>query len=350
MLDTEQNATWLVNLAESIDRLLTIDITGRGVIAGLYNAARREQGGQPLTYLAARTLVEQVKKGDRVIIATGMVIQPWRCPEQDGPVGAATLARALVLGLAAKPVLVTEPAFVPVLETCLKAAGLNICPLERLAELPTSAAVVGFPIDAVEAERVSGELLAQLEPRVLISIERAGANEFGEYHGAVGKNLSAWSAKIDLLFEEAKARGGLTIGIGDGGNELGCGLIRSAVIDQVPLAAKCKCPCQGSIVPRFVPDVLLMTCISNWGAYGIEALLAAIVGDPIVLHDAELERRVQEWAAMAGANNDGPGLLEPGVDAVPPLIHCHLIEMLAFLVKTGSDPGRLYRVPRYRWL
>ncbi len=341
---------WTVKLGENIDRLLTIDITGRGVIGELYQSARSKQGDLPLTYLAAQGLIDRVHKGDRVVIATGMVIQPWRCPEQDGPIGMATLARALVLGIGAKPVIVTEPSFVPVMEKCLQAAGLNICALERLEELPTAAAVVGFPVDIAEAQTVSQQLLDRHDPKALISIERAGANEFGEYHGAMGKSLTAWSAKIDVLFEQAKARGALTIGIGDGGNELGCGLIRETVIAQVPLAAKCKCPCGGSIVPRFIPDILVIACISNWGAYGIEALLSAIVGDPIVLHSAQTEERVEGAAAFAGANNDGPGLLDPGADAVPMLIHSHLMDILAFLVRTGSDPGRLYRVPRYRWL
>jgi hypothetical protein len=344
----KNDETWLVNLAENIDRLITIDTTGRGIIRDLYEAARAKQGS-PLTYLAARGLADRVGKSDVVIIATGMEILPWHRPEQDGPVGGATLARSLLLSFGAKPVFVTDPQHVPIIETSVKAAGLYVFPLEQLRDVPTSAAVVGFPVDPTEAETVTQRLLTELKPKALIAIERAGANEFGEYHAALGKNLTPWSGKIDVLFEQAKAQGIFTIGIGDGGNELGCGLIRDTVIEKVPLAAKCKCPCGGSIVPRFLPDVLIMACISNWGSYAIEALLAAMIGDAEVLHSAELDRRVHDYAAHAGANNDGPGLLDPGTDAVPWLIHSHIMDILAFLVRTGGDPGRLYRVPRYRW-
>ncbi len=344
----KDDGPWLVNLGDSIDRLITIDTTGRGVIRDLYHAARTKQGS-PLTYLAARGLAERVGKGDVVVIATGMEILPWHRPEQDGPVGGAMLARALLMAFGAKPVFVTEPQHAPVIETSVKAAGLYVFPLEQLKELPTSAAVVSFPVDPAEAEAAAQRLLTEYKPKALISIERAGANEFGEYHAALGRSLTPWSAKVDVLFELAKAQGILTIGIGDGGNELGCGLIRDTVIEKVPLGGKCKCPCGGSIVPRFLPDVLIMACISNWGSYGIEALLSAIIGDPDVLHSADLDQRVHDYAAHAGANNDGPGFLDPGTDAVPVHLHGHIADLLAFLVKTGGDPGRLYRVPRYRW-
>lgn len=339
----------LGKVAESIDRLCTIEITGRGIIDTLYAAARTRQG-YPLCMEAARRLVAQVQPGDPVVIATGLPTYPWFHGEQDGPVGAATLARALVLGLAARPVILTEAAHVDMCRAALRGAGLYARDIESALKLPTTGAVASFPLDPQEAAQEAEILLDRLRPKALIAIERPGANENGHYHGAKGFRLTDHCAKIDILFERAKQAGILTIAIGDGGNELGCGLIRDVVVAKVPYAARCQCPCAGSVVPSFIPDVLVMASISNWGAYGIEASLALLLERPEVMHSREVDRRVHELTAAAEANNDGPGLLDPGTDGVPAYLHGHLVELLSFMVRSGMDFGRLYKEPRYPWL
>ncbi len=339
----------VTSVGETIDKATTLDITSRGVIHGLHRATR-EILGYPPVLQAARLLTERVHKKDVVIIASGMPVLPWLSGEQDGPIGAATLAKALVLGLLAKPLIVTEPSNADLMRTTIKAAGLQLTPLERFSSLPAVAAVVEFPLEMEDAVNLGRMLLDRYEPKALIAIERAGANEKGHYHSAMGRDLTPYSAKIDPMFEEARSRGILTIGIGDGGNELGCGLIRKYVIENIPRAKQCQCPCGGSTVPRFVPDVLITAAVSNWGAYGLEACLAFIQGDIDILHTPELEMRVQRACAEAGANNDGPGFLDPGADFVPPPIHAALIEVMRHAVKSGFDFGRVYRIPRYPWL
>ncbi|NIM44470.1 MAG: DUF4392 domain-containing protein, partial [Nitrososphaeria archaeon] len=97
------------NIGKTIDRLITVDVGGRGVIQKLYPPALERQGGAPLTLQAAKRLREVVGEGDTVLIATGMLIYPyWELGETDGPLGGAALARALQIGLDAKPVLVTD--------------------------------------------------------------------------------------------------------------------------------------------------------------------------------------------------------------------------------------------------
>jgi len=132
--------------------------------------------------------------------------------------------------------------------------------------------------------------------------------------------------------------------------ELGCAVIRDTVIASVPYAATCQCPCGGSIVPAFLPDHLVLTAISNWGAYGVEAALALLLDRAEVLHSREIDRRAHEWCAQAEANNNGPGLLDPGTDAVPVEVHGDFVELMGFMVKSGIDFGRLYKEPRYPWL
>ncbi len=339
----------LQKVGEAIDSLCTIEITGRGVVADLYMAARAKQGG-PLCLTAAQELTRRVQPGDAVIIATGLPTYPWFSGEQDGPVGAATLARALVLGLAARPVILTEAIHLEMCRAAVRGAGLYARGLDEAMRLPTTAAVVAFSTDLDEAERDAERLLEHVRPKALIAIERPGANEHGHYHGAKGFRLTEHCAKVDVLFERGKKAGVYTVGIGDGGNELGCGLIRDTIVTNVPYAAACQCPCKGSIVPAFIPDCLLITAISNWGAYGIAASLALLLGRREVLHARDVDRRVHELCAAAEANNNGPGLLDPGTDAVPAKIHGDFVELLGFVVQSGIDFGRLYKEPRYPWL
>ena len=81
-------------MGEYVDRLCTVEMRPQGMPRGkihrLYDAARRRQGGRPLTLLAAERLRGVVKAGDSVILATGAGGPPWMpAGETDGPVGVA---------------------------------------------------------------------------------------------------------------------------------------------------------------------------------------------------------------------------------------------------------------------
>ena len=347
MADTDAQ---LLTVGEAIDSLCSIEITGRGVVRALYTAARAAQKNGPLCLAAAQELQRRVRPGDVVVLATGLPTYPWFFGEQDGPVGAATLARALVLGLSARPLIVTEPFHVAMCRAAVHGAGLYARGLDEALRLPTTVGVLGFPTEPEEAEREAARLLKEGRPKAMIAIERPGANERGHYHAAKGLRLTDRCAKVDVLFAKAKAASVYTVGIGDGGNELGCAVIKDTVVAAVPYAAKCQCPCGGTVVPAFAPDHLVIAAISNWGAYGIEAALALLLARREVLHGRDVDRRVHELCAAEEANNNGPGLLDPGTDAVPAEVHGHFVELLGCMVQNGMDFGRLYREPRYPWL
>src|SRR5262249_34452758 len=90
-------------MADYIDRLVPVEMGTRGMRSGktapLSDAARAGGGGGPLAFRAARGLIDSVRRHDRVLIVTGAGSGPL-IPngENDGPVGAAVLARALHLG------------------------------------------------------------------------------------------------------------------------------------------------------------------------------------------------------------------------------------------------------------
>jgi hypothetical protein len=335
-------------VGESIDRLVATDPAGRGVIEELYPAARAREDG-PLCLEAAVRLLARLERGGAVVLATGFPMHPWFTGEQDGPVGAATLARALVLAAAARPVIVTDPVNVEICTAAAGGAGLYVRPLEEARGLPTTAAVVPYPVDWNEAEARAHEMLEALQPAALIAIERPGANERRQYHQADGRSLTAYCGKIDVLFAAARRAGVLTVAVADGGNELGCAPIRETVLRAVPTARRCACPCGGTTVPQTAIDLLVTAGVSNWGAYGIEAAMALLLGRPEVLHNRDIDARAYERCAAAGAHNTA-GLLDPGADAVPGRLHGHVLDLLAQFVGAGLDYGRMYRDPRYPWL
>src|SRR5436305_15028614 len=99
-------------IGEYVDRLVNVEMRMNGLPRGkahlLYDAARRKQNG-PLTALAARRLRDEVGRNDFVFILTGAGLLPWLPNgETDGPLGAASLARALSRGLGAHPVYISE--------------------------------------------------------------------------------------------------------------------------------------------------------------------------------------------------------------------------------------------------
>lgn len=328
----------LDQFAEQVDQLLLTDLDLRGVARDLYAAARNLQGS-PLCMLAAQQLAERVKPNDVVLLCTGFASPPWFIGEQDGPVGAATLARGLCLGLDATPIVLTEPMNVGITAPSVRAAGLNLFEPERARRLPRSASVLPFPIDREEAQQAAQQIIDELQPKALIAIERPSMNAQGEHMGMTGINLSEHVAKLDYLFFEAAERGILTIGIGDGGNELGCGKIHDAVRERIPHGEK--------VASNVATDILVISSISNWGAYGIEACLAALTGKPAALHPRDVDERVHIACAQAGAINAGPGLLDPGTDNVPARIHGHILDILALLAARSASAGQAYR---YSWL
>lgn len=325
------------SIGEAIDRLTTVPMANWTILKGLpiwklYEAAR-SKAGEPLSLFAAKKLVEAVKPKDRVIVTTGFTVTTVLAGETDGPTGAAALARAIDLGLKATPVIVTEEAFKGIMRATCQAAGLRIYGLKESTTYPRRTAVESFPIDPEEVEKATNKMLDEVNPSAIISIERPGRNEKGVYHSGGGFDVSPYTAKIDDLVDEARSRGIVTIGIGDLGNELGMGYIIEAVKKLVPHATECKCPCGAGIAAATETDALIVATVSNWGAYGLEACLAAILEEPEVFHDMMTEKLLLRASAQAGAVDSVSGLSRPAADGVSEEITGYLIEILKNIIQ-----------------
>jgi len=133
-----------------------------------------------------------------VLITTGFPV--GRTYETDGPVAAVGLYRALEQ-LGFEPHFTAAPPIAHVLA-------------ERYR-------VVEFPIlDLDQSREPARRLLQQHQPVAMVAIERPGHAADGRCYNMQHEDISDRTAKLGVLFDMAEC---LTIGIGDGGNEIGMG-------------------------------------------------------------------------------------------------------------------------------
>jgi len=85
-----------------------------------------------------------------------------------------------------------------------------------------------------------------------------------------GESVAALTSSIDDLFLQAKGRIP-TVGVGDGGNEIGMGNLASQIRESLELS-----PCVVEV------DNLVLASVSNWGAYGIAACLEELSDTPLL--------------------------------------------------------------------
>ena len=294
-------------IGEAIDRLVNVEMRfssgmPRGMIHRLYDAARTKQQ-RPLSTLAGEALMNRLSAGDRVLIVTGAGAPPWLpFGETDGPIGAAALARTLDLGLGVKPILVAEERNLGPIAASAHAGGIPVLSASDFAQRGGCTMLEPLRLGETDGPASAREILNRHQPRALIFVEKGSPNKMGVFHTITGTGRSrAVMASADVLADEARAAGILTIGIGDGGNEIGFGLIDEDVARIQTYGTRCQCPCGGGIAAVAATDVLVVAAISNWGAYGIAAALAIALKNRAVLHDETTEQRMLEACVAAGA-------------------------------------------------
>lgn len=304
-----------------------------GITHRLYQAAREKQR-KPLTYLAGSKLVQAVKKGDYVFITEGAGLLP-QLPkgETDGPLGAVGVARALSLGLGARPVLITEDSYVEPLIAAAKAAKLSIG-RKKSRELG-SCILTTYPYDDDGAREAADRLVDEFSPSAMIAIEKLGPNSKGVIHSVNGTDLSEYQAKIHHLFEKARKKSIPTVGIGDGGNEIGFGLIHDQARKIHPFGSRCQCPCKSGATTVAKTDILVVAAISNWGAYGVEASIALLLNKFNILHDVKMEKHMLDMCVRAGGLDGLYARPIRYVDGVPSSTNSSFLRMLQTIVSNS---------------
>jgi hypothetical protein len=207
-------------------------------------------------------------------VVTGFTIPTAAPPaaETDGSLGALFLARALVpLGIPV--VLAIDPPYVPALEVGLRACGLlGRVPVRPLPE-------VGPGITHLVALERAGpthteESIRAAYPHdpgtVSLFLREVPPERRGHCHTMSGRDITAWTCPAHEFFE-APAAGLTTIGIADGGNEVGMGKIPWHVVRK-------NIPGGGRIACRVRTDHLIVAGVSNWGAYALAVGVALLLG------------------------------------------------------------------------
>ena len=212
------------------------------------------------------------KDSPNALITTGFYV--GGAPETDGPPGAYFLYRSLkALGFSTK--LLTDDFCAPLFEGIVPPGDLMTVPLR-----------------AGDRDAWRSRILGAFPPDLLIAVERCGRTRTGTYRDMRGNDISAFTAPIDALFLDPP-EGCVTVGIGDGGNEIGMGRLETEIARLLDVA-----PC---VVPV---DYLILAAVSNWGACGLLRYLELLFGVSC-LPDAE---EVKEFLSLIVARGAVDGI------------------------------------------
>jgi len=213
-----------------------------------------------------------------VAITTGFYILSAGSPETDGPAGAIAIGNALQ-ALGRKVTYITDSYTTPVLRGMLE----------------DGTEVVDFPIADIEVSRnVTAEILARLDPSLIISIERCSRTNDDAYLNMRYVDITPHTARLDYLFEA----GIPSVGIGDGGNEIGMGNL----VEFIPQVE--TLPNDPAVTKV---DRLIISSVSNWGGYGLVAALSKLAGRnllPTVESETVLIKRSVDMGAVDGTTGD----------------------------------------------
>lgn len=207
--------------------------------------------------------------------------------------------------------------------------------------MPHTVTVLPFTKDAHKAGEEAKRILDEMKPRAAVSIERPGRNEKGFYHMANGLSITDFVAKIDELFEGVGKRGGLTIGIGDLGNELGMGVLKEATKRIIFYGNQCRCGCDGGIGASYQADAIIFGAVSEDAAYAFLACLAHLLSQPDILQSTEMETRILEAGCNRGAIDGPSGLNVPWIDYLDVKNHNYQIELMREIIQS---PMRFLRL------
>jgi hypothetical protein len=335
------------------------DPGGRGLAGFRLDGRSLDQGQfEP----AARSLAS----ARAVAIVTGFCVPTdvgWTA-ETDGPPGALFLARSLA-ALGADVMLLSDDYGLPLLEAGCDFVGL---PRSAIGCIPFEPGDVDAPDRASNDDGRSPATDAWIDAFLasgfgrrmthLVAIERAGPSHTEESlaaqprsgpaprhdferlvppdsrnvcHTMRGVPITAHTSKAHRLFEVVRLRRPdvATIGIGDGGNELGMGsiawetLVRAVAIGPAP-----------RVICRIATQYLLVAGVSNWAGYALglaAGRLRASADRPAAWTPADENRLVEHLVREAGAVDGVTRRNEPTVDGLPMEVHGQVLSDLTDL-------------------
>ncbi|MDA0263137.1 MAG: DUF4392 domain-containing protein [Chloroflexi bacterium] len=239
-----------------------------------------------------------------VIIVTGFYVLMAGKAETDGPPGAIAIGEALK-ALGRQVTYVSDRYATPL--------------LRRYANRSD---VIDFPIDGKTASKKhAAAILERVKPSLLISIERCGRTREDTYLNMRYADISAYTARLDYLFDSPVP----SVGIGDGGNEIGMGNLADVIptVDSLP-----NYPAVNQV------DRLVIASVSNWGGYGLVAAMSTIAGRNL-LPSVEAETAMLHGMVDAGLVDGTTGEAVPTADNFSAEENGALLTRLHRLVAAG---------------
>ncbi len=264
----KSHAVLTTDTAEKLISAVACDRSGRG-ISKLGSAEDWRSAASAFAYCR------------NVVVISGFYVPDAHAPETDGPGGAVMLARAFLEEGRHAEIWTDEP--------CLEV-------------MKAAACAVSFPEGLV---LIAPKTLDENTPDGIIFTERLGRASDGRYYNFKKNDISAWTAPLDDFAFDARKRGIVTLGIGDGGNEAGMGVFYEEMKKMYPEYAGC--------LSTVVTDHALAADVSNWGAYAFTAALSCIWGSWRGPNNGE-EQLMLEAEAACGAVDGLYGVPQLTVD------------------------------------
>ena len=210
---------------------------------------------------------------NKAIILTGFYILSAGAAETDGPIGAIAIGNALKK-IGYQVTYITDEFSQPPIKKILSADdNLEIFPMQNHEQ------------SAITADK----MISDLNPSVIISIERCGPTVDGDYLNSRGKKIEEFNSKTEYLLNNNIP----SIGIGDGGNEIGMGNLKHIIKNSTELSNP---PCITTT------DLLIPASTSNWGGYGLVAGLSKITNKNLLPSIPEDEKLIKDFVDAGGVD------------------------------------------------
>ncbi len=304
-----------------LNNIMTLDAGGRGMLV-------------PAPDLSA--VADTLLRAERVLVLTGFPVVDADGKvhgETDGPLGAAEIACTLAqLGcrvwLAADEV--EYPLLFAAAEVYGAAAGVALCHADGMddgADIPCGhIALVKVPF--ADTDLFADWLLKTHRFTHFVPVERPGRGACGHYCSMRGRFLDAMVADTDCFM---KLFHGVSVAVGDGGNELGMGKYRDEIARHVPHGDE--------IAAELSADHVLCAGVSNWWGPGLAALLSYKTGRPLLV-GAETEEKALAAVLAAGGIDGCTAKKEMTVDSLPLSFHLGRRKLVRELLEEAKAENR----------
>ena len=281
------------NLVDRLEKVLHFDIGHRGV-------------SNFWTEGALLKATEAVNQSDNVIVLTGFYVKSAKTAETDGPTGAIAIADA-VRSLKKNITIVTDKFEYNIIKTAVLSSAF---PDTKVIALNTS-------------EEVDSYIKEIPDNTCVVSIERLGRASDGKYYSMAEIDVSPFTAPLDDIILNTKNI--KTVGIGDGGNEIGMGNKYADIVEYVSHGKK--------IATTVKTDILITSGVSNWAGAALAIALQILNPDKnVVIPTVDSDHKVLNGIVAVGSVDGVTGENIDSIDGFPFNTHADILRTMRVIM------------------